>query len=170
MANRMDAVISKTRGLARGVKARLDGVSGLFATLVEDHEEVTALIQRVQRDPEKRKGLWPKIRIELLAHERAEIRELYPVLRTYASTRAWADHHEADASKLEEMVERLDATPVDEEVWGALFDELARALSHHIQEEETEIFPLALSALGPERARELEAPFTAAKKQFAASA
>jgi hypothetical protein len=162
----MDAMISKTKGVMRGVKARLDGFVGVFRTLVEDHAEVTSLIERVQRDPDKRKPLWPTIRAALLAHERAESRELYYVLRGYEATRSYVDHHEAEAKKLDEMIDRLEETPVDNEAWGPLFDELAGAIAHHIHEEESEIFPVALVALGGQRSKELDEAFTATRDRF----
>ena len=169
MANTLDTIVSKTRGVASGVKARLDGYVGIFAEIVEDHAAVRSLVERVQRDADKRAGLWPKIKTELLAHERAELRELYPVLAQHDATRMWADHHEVEASKLEEKIERLDATPFDEEIWGELFDELARALEHHVREEEDEILPIALAVIGPDKARDLGTAFTATKQRFVAS-
>ena len=165
----MDAVISKTRAVARGVKAALDGYVGVWRTLVEDHARVASLIEAVQRDPTKRAGLWPRIRAELLAHERAELRDVYPVLRNYDATKHWAEQHEIEARELEERIDRLDATPVEEDVWGELFDELARTISVHVREEETEIFPLASSAIGPTRSKSIGDSYDATRKRFAAS-
>lgn len=168
MANRMDSMMSKGAGVMKGVKARLDGLTGVFKTLAEQHGEVSAMLKRLQGKPEKKAELWPEIRRELLSHERGELREIYPVLRQYAQTRALAEHHDQEAAEMERLIERIDAAPVDG--WQALIDELVDAVVHHANEEEANIFPKAQEAIGDEAAKQLEPRFLAAKRQAAAMA
>src|SRR5512138_490848 len=97
--NRMDSMLSRGLGTFKAVKARLSGLVGIFKTLSEQHGEVTALLERAKLSDERFTELWPEIRRELLSHERAEVRELYPVLRLHAQTVALADHHDAEASQ-----------------------------------------------------------------------
>src|SRR5262249_48663483 len=96
MPNRMDSMLSKGGGMMKGVKARLEGLTGVFRTLAEQHGEVAAMLKRLQSKPEKKAELWPEIRRELLSHERGEIREVYPVLRQHVQTRALAEHHDQE--------------------------------------------------------------------------
>ncbi|TMQ13574.1 MAG: hypothetical protein E6J90_28220 [Deltaproteobacteria bacterium] len=70
-------MISKGAGKVKGVKARLDGLVGVFKTLAEQHGEVKVLLKRLQDKPEKKPELWPEIRRELLSHERGELRVVY---------------------------------------------------------------------------------------------
>jgi hemerythrin superfamily protein len=163
-------LISKGKGLMKGMKARLDGVVGVYRTLTEQHGEVEALLQRVRRDAAKRRDLWPKIRGELRSHERAETATVYPALREEEPTRSLAEQHDGDARELEQLIARLDAMEIDSDAWGTAFDELADTVASHAREEETVIFPLAQSVLGDERARQLDDHFLAAKRQIAASA
>ena len=167
MPNRMDSMISKGAGMMKGVKARLDGLHGVFRTLAEQHGEVSAMLKRLQDKPEKKNELWPEIRRELLSHERAEMREIYPVLRQHAQTRALAEHHDQEAADLERLIERLDMQVGD---WNMLFDQLVDAVIHHANEEENEIFPKAQDAIGDRATKDLDARFLATKKQIAASA
>jgi hemerythrin-like domain-containing protein len=145
MPNRMDSILSKGAGMMKGVKARLDGLHGVFRTLAEQHGEVSAMLKRLQDKPEKRAELWPEIRRELMSHERAEMREIYPVLRQHPQTRALAEHHDQEAAELERLIERIDAQTVD---WRTLYDELVDAVVHHANEDENEIFPKAQEAIG----------------------
>ncbi len=162
MPNRMDTFVSKTKGAVKGVKARMDGLKGVFATLAKQHGEAAALLDAVLANPEKRKDLWPTIRTALLAHERAEVRELYPVLRSVAETRAFADHHDLEATAMEGMIEHLDAMEYGTDAWGDLFARLADTVKHHaVVEEEQQIFPIALDAIGEDRAKELDAKLVA---------
>jgi hemerythrin superfamily protein len=167
MPSRLDSMMSKGAGVMKGVKARLDGLHGVFKTLAEQHGEVSAMLKRLQDKPEKKAELWPEIRRELISHERAEMREIYPVLRQHAQTRALADHHDQEAAELERLIERLNMQTAD---WTTLFDQLVDTVIHHANEEENEIFPKAQDAIGDRTTKDLEARFLAAKKQIATSA
>ena len=168
MPNRMDSMLSKGAGVVKGVKARLEGLTGVFKTLAEQHGEVTAMIKRLQSKPEKKAELWPEIRRELLSHERGEIREVYPVLRQHVQTRALAEHHDQEAADMERLIEQIDAAMADE--WRPLLDRLTDTVIHHANEEESSIFPKAQEAIGDKAAKELEARFLSVQKQILATA
>jgi hypothetical protein len=165
MPNRMDSMIAKGAGKMKGVRARLDGLVGVFKTLAEQHGEVKVLLKRLQDKPEKKSELWPEIRRELLSHERGEKREVYPVLRHHAQTRALAEHHDQEAAEMESMIATLDRGEALD--WQALYDQLVDSVIHHAEEEEKEIFPKAQDAIGHEAARDMEPRFLAAKEQAA---
>lgn len=169
MPTRIDSIVSKGKAAAKVVEARVRGLVGVFNTLSEQHGEVSALLKRVQDDPSKRIALWPKIRQELVSHEKAELREVYPVVSEYAETRVLALQHDAEASDLSMLIDRIHATEISSEQWGVLFDQLVTLVEQHAQEEEQEIFPKAQEAMGATRAKDIEARFLAAKKQVAAS-
>lgn len=168
MPNRMDSIVAKGAGMMKGIKARLDGLVGVFRTLAEQHGEVSAMLMRLQDKPEKKSELWPEIRRELLSHERGELREVYPVLRQYPDTVALAERHDAEAGELERLIERLDTALAED--WRALYDQLVDTVVRHAREEESEIFPRAQDVIGHQRARDIEPRFLAAKKQAAMSA
>ena len=168
MPNRMDSMLSKGAGVMKGFKARLEGLTGVFKTLAEQHGEVAAMLKRLQSKPEKKAELWPEIRRDLLSHERGEIREVYPVLRQHVQTRALAEHHDQEAAEMERLIERIDVAVADE--WRALFDQLVEIVIRHANEEENDIFPKAQEAIGDKAAKDLEPRFLAAKKQVMATA
>jgi hemerythrin superfamily protein len=163
----MDAALAHGAGKIKAIKARLEGLTGVFKTLAEQHGEVASLLERVRGTPEKRAELWPVIRRQLLAHERGEVRELYPVLRMYDTTAELADHHDYEARELEQMIGRLDLLPILSEAWGAQLDRLADTVLHHADEEETKIFPFAQEVLGEARTEELDRTVQLAQHQTA---
>jgi hemerythrin superfamily protein len=163
----MDAALAHGAGKLKAVKPRLDGLTGVFKTLAEQHGEVASLLERVRGNPEKRTELWPVIRRLLLAHERGEVRELYPVLRMHDATAGFADHHDTEARELEQMIGRLDGVPAMSDAWGAQFDRLADTVIRHADEEETQIFPTAQDVLGEARAQELDSTVQLARSQIA---
>jgi hemerythrin superfamily protein len=169
MANHIDILIAKGKGKMRALKARLEGVVGVFKTLTEQHAEIEALLDDVRHDADKRQDLWPKIRTGLLSHERAEVEEVFPALHAEEPTRALADQHDADARELEQLIERLDATEISSDAWGMLFEQLTDTIEALATEEETEIFPVAQAVLGEARSKELDESFRAAEQRIAAS-
>ena len=162
MSNRLDSMEAKEAGKANVVKTRLDGLVGVFKTLVQQHSSVSALLRRMQDRPEKKAELWPEIRRELLSHERGEMRAVYPVLREHALLRGLAGHHAQEASEIERLIGEIDAA--QPEAGRRLIDQLVDAVRRHIEMEEKEIFPKAQKAIGEQGARELDAKFFAAKK------
>jgi len=169
MPSRTDEAISKGMGAVKSAKAFTKGLVGVFKTLMKQHGEVSALLRRVQSNEDKRADLWPKIRHELLSHEGGEVRVVYPALSAIPETRDLADRHQQDADRLEAQIERLQQIPIASAEWGQQFDQLVTLVEQHVAEEESEIFPRAQEALGEDRARELEAPFMAAKQSLMAS-
>jgi hemerythrin superfamily protein len=163
MPNRLDSMMSKGAGKVKGVKARLEGLVGVFSTLAEQHAEVKVLLKRLQAAPDRRGELWPEIRRDLLAHERAEIREVYPALRGHTETMALAEHHDEEAAEIEDLIMDIDEGERD---WQALFDELVRVVQRHATEEEKEIFPTVQKVIGDAVARQLDARFRAVHRQI----
>ncbi len=169
MPNRIDSMLSHGMGKVKAVKARLSGLVGVFKTLAEQHGEVTVLLERAKTSDEKFTELWPTIRRELLSHEKAEMREVYSVLRARDATRQLAEHHDAEAAKLEQLIARVDELPVPSPARHDVFQHLIDAVIEHAREEETDIFPKAQEAIGKSQAEALDAKFLSAKRQIAAT-
>ena len=144
-----------------------EGLVGVFNTLADQHDQVAALFEQLESQPESRAILWPQIRRELVSHEHSEVRELYPVLRQFEETRALADHHDEEARALDALIARLDATDFQSDDWTDLFDELVETVTHHAKdEEEAKIFPTAQRVIGETRAVELDAKVLATKQKL----
>jgi iron-sulfur cluster repair protein YtfE (RIC family) len=151
---RTERAIAKTHGAVKGLRARLGGLTGVFETLAKQHGEVISLIDQLRKTPGRRAALWPELRNALLAHERAEMRVIFPELRMYDQLRPLANQHDAEATELERMIHDLDAE-LEADAWGNLLDRLADQVQRHVHEEETATFPRAQAALGITRARQL---------------
>ena len=91
MPTRTEQAASKVMGAAKKAKGTLEGLTGVFKTLMEEHGEVSALLLRVKAsdDPETRTRLWPTIRRELLAHEKGELAIVYPMYAQYPAIASW---------------------------------------------------------------------------------
>lgn len=169
MPSRIDSILSHGMAKVKAVKARLSGLVGVFKTLAEQHGEVTALLESARLSDDKFTRLWPTIRRELLSHEQAELREVFPVVRAHEATRQLADHHDAEAAEIEQLIASIDQLMLGSPERRELFQRLIDTVVDHAREEESDIFPKAQDAIGKTEAQALDARFLTAKLQIAAA-
>lgn len=115
-----------------------------------------------------RAAIWPSIRAALIAHEKSEVRELYPVLRLVDP--ALADDHDADARHLDGRIVWLDSMACTNDLWLPLFQEIETAVLAHAGIEESEIFPRARALLGDAKSIELSRTVELSRLQIASAA
>lgn len=166
MSRTVDETVSKLAGLGGLVEARFKGLKGVFARLAQQHHEVAVLLSRAVgvTSPEQRQSIWRELKQQLIAHEQAELLEIYPVLEGHEATRELSRRHAASAAELDAAVSEVEAIGVQSEAWPAAVDRLQLKLKRHTEDEESEIFPRAQQALGDEASRSLERPFLDAKR------
>src|SRR4051812_18626676 len=112
--------------------------------LTEEHQQVKKLLEEgeatTERGVKTRTELYARLKEMLTTHERMEEEVLYPALKKHREARedaleGYQEHHVVDL-----IFEELDATPVDDEKWGAKFTVAKENIEHHIEEEESEMF------------------------------
>jgi len=153
-------------GTVQAVKAGYNGLRGVFLHLAEEHGEVGAMLKRVSKttDALERRLHYPKIRAELLAHERAELSAVYPMLSHYDTTRELVVLHNQEAQQLEAAIAAVDALDPATPAWGDAFQHLFQLVQLHVEEEESEIFPRAQAMIGEAEAAALLPRYEAAKQ------
>jgi len=146
----MEKAASRAMGTAKKAKGTLQGLSGVFKTLMEEHGEVSALLLRVRAsaDVETRTRLWATIRKELLAHEKGEVAVVYPMYEAYPETSQLAVEHNEEAHELASLIGRIEELAVNDKLWMPLFEELVELVQHHVKEEESTIFPAGQRTFG----------------------
>jgi hypothetical protein len=168
MANTLDTISAKGAGKAAAVRARANGLTGVFNLLAQEHAEAASLLQHAKAadDPEKREGLWNEVRSELLSHERAELGIVYPILDETPETTAIPRLHAQRAQLLETAIAAIDSLGYDSAEWEASLENLISIIAAHVHEEETEFFPRALRQIGKKAASDLEPTFKVARERF----
>jgi hemerythrin superfamily protein len=131
-------------------------------TLIEtDHREVEGLFAEFKENGSKAMAL--DICSELDAHAAAEESVFYPVVRTdVPGGEKLVNEADDEHGEARQLIGRIKNTE-DEAHLADLVSQLEQAVSHHVQEEESEMLPKARSALEPERLEELGSEFEAAK-------
>jgi hemerythrin superfamily protein len=135
-------------------------VDGL-ALLKEDHEKVKKMLTEgettTERGVKTRTELFARLKSELEAHELMEEQVLYPALKEHPKARELAlegyeEHHVVDT-----ILAELEKTDPSDEEWGAKFKVAKENLEHHIEEEETEMFPKARQAFSRDELEQMGA-------------
>ena len=165
MPNTVEKVASGLMGAAKDVEAGFKGLTGVFMHLMEEHGKVGALIKRVSMSSDEavRAKLYPTIRRELMAHEKGELKVVYPALAEFPETAAIASAHAHHASEIEAAIAELDALSFNTASWAPAFERLAKLVNQHVEQEESNYFPKAQQVLGEDRAKRLLDAFEAAK-------
>ena len=113
--------------------------------LKEDHGRIKRLLEEGEKTTERgektRTELFERLKDILTAHEQMEEEVLYPALKAHPKAKeltleAYEEHHVVDL-----VLEELEGTPVSDEQWGAKFKVAKENIEHHIEEEETQMFP-----------------------------
>ncbi len=110
----------------------------VFELLNADHRAVEGLFQQftASQDPD----IAQRICDELTIHSVLEEELVYPLLATKVGTRM-ADEARHEHAEAKELIARIEAGLSSGDDVSGTVKELERAIQHHVQEEEAEIFP-----------------------------
>lgn len=130
----------------------------IFEALRSDHERQRDLIDRLVQTEgasDERKDLFEQLKTELEAHAGAEERFFYVPLMEEDLTQDKARHSVSEHKELDDFVEQLEEYDMSGSQWIQTAKELAHRLTHHLDEEEQEVFQLAGKALTETQKRDL---------------
>lgn len=167
MANAWEAATDKAKQLFKASQATFQGLTGVFKHLVQEHGEVSALLNRLAHtsDAGTRARLYPEIRRKLLAHERAEASEVYAALAEHEMTVRLATAHEDQLHRIESVISELDRCDVASTDWERGVNLLVQAVEQHVFDEEGDYFPRAQNVIGDASAQALQERYEAKKQQ-----
>lgn len=145
--------------------------------LLEDHKRVKAILSQLsdstERALKKRTELLNKLEMEITIHTRLEEEILYPVFKKAGGKEQAVMYHEAkeEHRTVDSLVlPDLKKTAPDSLEFSGRVKVVKELLEHHIEEEETEMFPQARKLLGKavldELGKQMEAMKTEYKKSL----
>ena len=125
-----------------------------FELLKKDHQTVSGIFDELEAgDAAARRRTFPRLKQELDAHAHIEETIFYPALKGRPETtglvaEAYEEHAEVKGL-LAQLEQGLGAA--DGDAWLEQLTDLRDSVEHHVEEEETELFPNAEKALGREQ-------------------
>ncbi|HEY0657612.1 MAG TPA: hemerythrin domain-containing protein [Pyrinomonadaceae bacterium] len=136
--------------------------------LKEDHNKVDRLFQKVKADTEgeQHQELFQQIKQELEVHTHIEEKIFYPRLKEEAELEdivleGIEEHHQAKM-----FLRELDGLSDDSEKFEPKLKVLMEDITHHVQEEEGEMFPDVEKILGAAELEKLGAQMAEEKQKF----
>ncbi|MGW4497945.1 hemerythrin domain-containing protein [Micromonospora sp. NPDC004336] len=136
--------------------------------LTADHREVEALfveLESRQGTPEHRRQLADVMIAELIRHAVAEEMYVYPAARkALPDGDQIADHEISEHADAERTLKELESLDPSEPRFDEVLAHLTRTIRHHVQDEESDLFPRLRAAVAREEMVELAGKVEAAKK------
>jgi hypothetical protein len=111
--------------------------------LKEDHREVESLFKKFEsaKSESEKEEIADQIDLELRVHSMIEEQILYPALREIESEIVAESFEEHGV--VEELLDQLATMDLGEEQFDAKFKVMQENVEHHVEEEETQMFPKA---------------------------
>ena len=140
-------------------KRKTDAAPDAIALLKADHAEVHKLYKQYQKlvdqkaDADTRATLAGKICQALTVHASIEEEIFYPAAREVIDDANVLDHADVEHASAKALIAQIESMHADETHYDAKVCVLCEYISHHVSEEEEELFPkvrrkLDLKALG----------------------
>jgi hemerythrin-like domain-containing protein len=124
----------------------------LFQLIRQDHQKAKRLFERVAETSggtQSRPRLFAELKHELELHTEVEEKFFYPALHRHDEAKDLIEEALDEHGDMKEMLDALDRADKESDNWTDQLDELHEDVEHHVEEEETEIFPLAQKLLDP---------------------
>lgn len=135
--------------------------------LTKDHAEMTQLIAQIWAtdDPHRRRELADIVISEIVQHAVAEEMFVYPAIREHLPNGTGVVEHDTDEHKqIERTMKDLEGLEATDTRFAEVVRDLAKQLTHHADDEESEQFPQLRSHLPREKLVKLAEQVQAAKK------
>jgi iron-sulfur cluster repair protein YtfE (RIC family) len=142
--------------------------------LRKDHQLVARVFEQLEAAAHskghKREDLFNRLRDELRLHSTIEERVFYPALAERPESRESILESLEEHKLVDQLLDELDATALDDEHWPAKLKVLKENVERHVESEEADVFPKARQLLGEQKLAELGKRLAEEKKQLKAEA
>lgn len=134
----------------------------ILKEIKSEHDEFRKLITKIEKAADsKKKSLFDELNIKIHAHHEAEEQVLFKDVKSKSDKEGkdvvmeMIEEHHLGAYQLS----LLDRTSIENETWDAKFSVLKEVLTHHMDEEEAELFKQAREVLSKDELMEKYQPF-----------
>jgi len=131
----------------------------VYQLLKQDHQKARQLFKKLsdttERAEKTRENLFTQLKQELELHTQVEEKHFYPALSDAAATKGLVKEALEEHNEVKQALKALAKADVTAENWIKDVAELQKNVEHHVEEEETELFPLAQKILDKAKAEQI---------------
>ncbi len=139
----------------------------VFKLLEKDHQKVSGLFKKVENSKgATREKLFTELEAELTVHAEVEEKIFYPRLEEEEETKDMILEAREEHRLVEQLVAELSSMEKTSEQWDAKLKVLKEMVEHHVDEEESELFPKAKKVLEKGEAAELAESIESEKQEL----
>ena len=115
--------------------------------LIKDHQKVQKLFKQFEKaDRRQQRQIVEEACNDLTVHAELEEQVFYPAVRDAIEDTDLLDEAEVEHGVAKDLIEKLKALSPDDESYAATFIVLGEYVTHHVEEEQNELFPKAKKA------------------------
>ncbi len=154
--------MAQTKRTSSKKKAQKD----IFSTIKADHRLVESIFEKIEKSKAagRRETLYSELRTELTKHAEAEEKALYPHLIEEKRTRDLGLEAVEEHDMMKHLFSKIDGLGFDDERWMATVSVLKEIVSHHVKEEESELFAKIRKNFSKEERQQILSDFQASKE------
>jgi hemerythrin superfamily protein len=136
----------------------------IYDILIKEHREVAELLQKAMND--NTKETFRCIRTMLEPHLYGEEELFYPELEESSELVDLVNHAYDEHEEIKTVLSELDDISEKDQNWFSKISELDKTVSHHVEEEETKVFPAAQKVLSENQSQEIAQKYLEFSKNF----
>ena len=144
----------------------------IYEYLKNDHDFFKNYLDKIlalgMEDSPVKLELFKELKYQIMIHSKAEEKVLYDELnQSSKEIKEQIEHSKKEHKEVEEKLEQLSDDSLAGAAWFQVLKSLQNSLTHHIQEEENELFPKSKKILPAIRAEEMVVEMEVEKKNLA---
>lgn len=140
----------------------------IFEILQQEHRQVESLFADLENaeNPQKMSSIFEQITQALKLHTLAEELSFYPVMYEYDESRNLVEEAEEEHNETKILLEELAMLNMGDREFMDRIGKLKKAVQHHVQEEESEVFPMIQNMMDEDELQMLSQEFQTTKKKL----
>jgi hemerythrin superfamily protein len=140
----------------------------IYNFLKADHRKVEELFDDILAcsSTDERLELFQELSQELLVHADSEHQTLYKTLKKFEETKEIVKHADKEHAEVKEYLATINKISAETDEWIEKIGELKHAVTHHVKEEEEEMFKQARKVLNKDQENQLAQDFEETKQKM----
>ena len=161
---RVQDAIAAFTGVAGSVVSRTDTEMSIRDLIRMDHTKVNTLFMEIENtnDPQKIQEFFGQIYKDLNAHSIAEEEIVYPAVRPYYSDTQDLYNEQAEMKQMLDQIKSMNPSASN---FKDQVKQLKDAVTHHVRQEENEMFPKIRDNFSDEQQKQMATQFKTSKSQ-----